>query len=466
MGSPISIYDVVRVLGLEPKPGAFVAPDSRQASFKCPVCQHKGYTMSINFQKDTFVCPKCWSKGGATNLYSLVRHGTPYQKGTPAGNDLLKELREEIESKLSTASVSRMYIPKLPTIKPASDAVLDRVYSALLSLPRLKLSEKHRENLRKRGLNDAFIDAAQFRSMPPGCERTKNLSKRAKELLAKLPVRLTEDQLALGAVIVEELKSRGISDYTGVPGFFKIGGTWCLYTVPGIMIPTKNEKGQIVSIQIRKDEGELRYMTLSNKALPDHVQDNISRIHVVGNFDFRDEARRNETPFVVLITEGPLKADVIAHLWRKNQNWGLPGHVLILAIQGVNNTACLDPVLTWLKEIHVTTIYNCLDMDRIANKNVRKGSCDLRKKLNAQGFTFPALSWDNEAAQELKTRLTKRFPSFAFPAGRNSQFVQLAKFCELLEKEGIAHSKKGEYWPDRSKGLDDWLKYRSSLTAG
>ena len=68
MGSPISIYDVVRVLGLEPKPGAFVAPDSRQASFKCPVCQHKGYTMSINFQKDTFVCPKCWSKGGATTI--------------------------------------------------------------------------------------------------------------------------------------------------------------------------------------------------------------------------------------------------------------------------------------------------------------------------------------------------------------------------------------------------------------
>lgn len=464
MGSPISIYDVVRVLGLEPKPGALVAPDSRQASFRCPLCQHKGYTMSINFQKDTFICPKCWSKGGATNLYSLVRHGTPYQKGTPAGNDLLTEIRKNIDSELSYSAVSRMYVPKLPSIKPASDEVLDRVYRSLLSLQRLMLSEKHRENLRHRGLSDAFIDAALFRTMPAECERTKNLSKRAKELLAKLPVRMTETQLALGAAIVEELKKQGITDFTGVPGFFKIGGTWCLYTMPGIMIPTKNEKGQIVSIQIRKDEGELRYMTLSNKALPDHVQEGISRAHIVSNFDFRDEVKRNEAPFIVMITEGPLKADVITHLWRKNQTWGLPNRILVVAIQGINNTACMEPTLDWLKQLGVKTIYNALDMDRVANKNVRAGSRALRQKLNEHGFSFPALSWDNEAAEELKKKLTTQFPSFTFPAGRNSQFAQLAKYCEMLENAGIVHSKKGEYWPDRSKGLDDWLKYRSSVS--
>lgn len=463
MGGPISIYDVVRVLGLEPRPGALVAPDSRQASFVCPMCerlqQRKGYSLSVNFQKDTFICPKCWNKGGATSLYSLVRFGEKYQKGTSRAKEIISAMRAEINGKLSYTAVTGNYIPHTPQADIAPDEKLDRVYRTLFSLPRLALSDKHRENLRKRGLSDAAIDFAGFRTMP--ATFSGKLSAGIKELIKTLPVPLSEQQVAVGGIIVWDLQDRGINDFTGVPGFFKLGGFWIMYTTPGIMIPTKNEKGQIVSVQVRRDSGDIRYMTLSNKSLPCHVQSGISRAHVVGNFDFHNVANLR-APFAVLLTEGPLKADVIAHLWnryREDSMRILPDNIIIVAIQGVKNTACLDPILAWLRSINVHTIYNALDMDRITNKNVRSGSIEVQRLLKEKGFAFPALCWGYETTK-MKRILLKQHALRAcipLPERTGNPYKSMAMLCEALENVGINHSMKGDYWPSCSKGLDDWL---------
>lgn len=465
MGSPISIYDVVRILGLEPRPGAVVEPGSRQASFKCPICMHRGYTLSINFQKDTFVCPKCWSKGGATQLYSLVRYGERYQPRTPRAAEIITAMRNEITGRLASTAISTNYVPHVQETDVAPDYKLDRVYRALLALPRFQLTEKHRENLRRRGLSDLFIAAAGFRSLNTEFEIPKKARQKIREFAQTLPAPISETQLALGGYIVHELKMQGVSEFNGVPGFFKHAGCWWLYVTPGIMIPTKNEKGQIVSIQIRKDKGDLRYMTLSNKSLPEHVQSGISRVHVVGTFDYHSPELVRRTPFAVLLTEGPLKADVIVHLWRKYRDETmrcLPDDIIVLAIQGINNTTYLGPALDWLKTLNVQTVYNCLDMDRITNKNVRSGSAALRRLLNEKGFKFPSLCWGWDTSKEMRIRLKKLAAQYNVPLPRNTgnPYTSFALLCEALEERGIVHSSKGNYWPDCSKGLDDWLHYQ------
>lgn len=462
MGSPISIYDVVRILGLDPRPGALVAPTSRQASFKCPMCQHRGYTLSINFQKDAFVCPKCKNKGGATNLYALVRFGEQYQRGTHRAAEIISSLRDEIDGKLAASAISHNYIPQeLPSdIAPAEK--LDRIYRALLSLPRLALSQCHRNNLRNRGLSDAFIDAAGFRTMPDNCEYTDKLSAKIKELASKLPYPVSYEQLALGGIIVKELNRLGLYDFKGVPGFYRLGKNWVLYTTPGIIIPTMDHQRHIVSLQIRKDKGELRYMTLSNKSLPEHVQTGISRAHVVGNFNFHEPAVLASTQFAVLLTEGPLKADVIVHLWKQYRDptmRSMPDNIIVVAIQGINITSCLTPVMAWLKSINVQTIYNCLDMDRITNPNVRSGSAVLRKLLNKNGFRVLCLCWGWDTAAEKRKHLKYLATINAVPLPQNTgnPYISFALLCAALEEKGICHSAKGNYWPDCSKGLDDWL---------
>ena len=452
MATRTAIIDVVRILNLEPKPGAMISENATSVNFKCPICGHKGYTLNVNFSKDAFKCPKCGTKGGAVALYSQVRFGEDYSPRTPRAKEITKalygELHGEPEEQKKGPKIARALSP---VIAPAADDKKDAVYRAIMTLPYFKLLPEHQANLLRRGLKEKHMN--RYRSIPDMSGTKVRFNDEIAEAAKKLPVQVLPEMLFLGLKTVRDLKSLGFEDFTGIPGFFKLGSRWCLYLTPGILIPTQNEKGQIVCFQVRKDSGKLRYMTLSNKSLPGTVQDGISRCHVIKNRTQIDMENCR-----VYLTEGPLKADVIAALTKDP--------VVILAIQGINNTSCLEPVLKWLKKEKVKVIYNCLDMDRITNKNVRSGSVALRNLIQSAGFSFPSMVWDYDSAlqkfEEFKELALSN--GVELPEKTGNLFVSLCNLCIALEAKKIDHSKK-HYWPDRSKGFDDWLLYCAKTSA-
>lgn len=446
------IIEVVRILNLEPKPGAMIAETASSVNFKCPICGHKGYTLNVNFAKDAFKCPKCGTKGGAVALYAQVRFGEDYIPRTPRAKEITTALYDELrgeKTKIKQKGI-RPAAPLPLIIPPASDEKKDAVNRAIMQLDMFKLLPEHQENLLKRGLRTRHL--VRYRSIPD-LKQNIRFKPETQETIKKLPVRVPTEMIALGLKTVHELNKLGFQDFTGIPGFFKLGERWCLFLTPGILIPTQNEKGQVVCFQVRKSTGKLRYMTLSNKSLPGTVQDGISRCHVTRN-------RASELPenCRIILTEGPLKADVIAALSEEP--------VIVLAIQGINNTSCLDPVLKWLKKNNVKTIYNCLDMDRLTNKNVRAGSVALRKLIRSYGFTFPSMVWDYDSALQKYEELRELafYNGVELPEKTGNLYVSLAKLCMALEEQKIEHSKE-HYWPDRSKGFDDWLLYCAKQAA-
>ncbi|MBQ1735988.1 MAG: hypothetical protein II038_14170 [Lachnospiraceae bacterium] len=441
----IPILEVVKLLNMEPRPGAVLSSLTTSANFRCPLCGHKGYTLNVNFSKDAFKCPKCGTKGGAVALYAAVRFGEPYTPRTSRAKEITTALYEELNGSEQEIQHKRIR-PAQPlplVIPPAPDSMKNAVYSAIMDLPYLKLSAKHQENLLKRGISLNRLQ--NYRTIPANWNGSVVTAPDFEEKLRGLPVRVPKEMALLGLRVIQDLQAAGFSDFKGIPGMFKIGSQWCFYMTPGMLIPTKNEKRQIVCFQIRKDYGSLRYMTLSNKLLPSSVQDGIARYHVTSNL------KKGQKEFKVLLTEGPLKADVIASLSRDP--------VVVIAIQGINVTSCLDPILEWLKSNDVKKIYCCLDMDRITNKNVRSGSVALRKLLMSRGFKFPAMCWDQDTAiakiEEMKMLALEH--DIPLPPKTGNAYTYLASLCISLEEHEIEHSKKHDYWPDRSKGYDDWL---------
>src|SRR5262249_46698768 len=113
---------------------------------------------------------------------------------------------------------------------------------------------------------------------------------------------------AFAVPIVEELAAK--FDLSHVPGFFKGDGRWHLRFVglQGFYIPIRDHKGRITALEIRRDteESKRRYLLLSS-AGPDFPLGASSGAppHFARPWQTRD---------AILITEGALKASVIAEL--------------------------------------------------------------------------------------------------------------------------------------------------------
>ena len=171
MGEKIHIYDVVQVLGLQPRPGMSVTPGMREGKFLCEICKRRSdkparYTLNVNFEKDVFVCWKCHSGGGAVPLYSLVKFNETYHGGTKRGYEILESLKKELGIDDGKKTLPRMQQQQfLPAAaEPASDDRRDRVYRAIMAMPELALSPEHREHLLKRGLRPEHM--GRYRTIP------------------------------------------------------------------------------------------------------------------------------------------------------------------------------------------------------------------------------------------------------------------------------------------------------------
>ena len=210
----------------------------------------------------------------------------------------------------------------------------------------LSLAPDHRENLLNRGLTDGDIIRLGYKSTP----------------------------IAGMSTIAKQLLSDGYY-LTGVPGFYRTNdGDWTfIHEQRGILIPVRNKNGLIQGLQIRRDNVEKR------------------KFRWVSSGDRKDGCRAEgwthlagEITPVIIITEGPMKADVI------NALTGMT----ILAVPGVNTLTHLKAALADLKADGLQEVKTAFDMDYTMNQHVQNGLENLFALLDANGFRYGTYLWD------------------------------------------------------------------------
>lgn len=100
---------------------------------------------------------------------------------------------------------------------------------------------------------------------------------------------------------------------------------------------------------------------------------------------FGDSVARLQKPRnMVLLTEGPMKADVIHYLTGQT----------VLAVAGVNSLTQLELILPQLHEQGVERIMTAFDMDFMENPHVQGGYRTLVSLLSDAGFRYGTYLWD------------------------------------------------------------------------
>ena len=460
-GLDIDIREVVSLLGLRIKPGDGI--NNRSFNVVCPVCgeQTSGrraeYKLNVSVDNQVWRCPKCGEGGGVIALYSYAVYGV-------TGKAVYKELKEALGK--NTAVRKFKDVPTEPSVMAADDVTLDTAYRALLSI--LTLSPMHKDNLLKRGLTEEAIEKGGYKSFPSFARFSEGKYAEAYdklglekgfEKLPKVAVFPREKKIACFA-LGNRVAKKGI-DLNAVPGFFKVyhDGTyqWCFMANEGFLIPTRNEKGQIVGLQTRTNRGDVRYITVSSKELPAGPDKGITRIHhPLTNTPLNEKSS-------VYITEGPLKSDVAACLMRRQGK-----NPYFIALQGVRNTNGLEDEVKAIKEAGIEVIYNAFDMDKITNVDVYNAGESIKELIEKNGLKFKYILWDEEGAKE---KLKEIYPKYTQLGGQEEALVskktvfgKLDAIYAFLDRDKSYRKRnttKGERaWNSDKKGIDDYLLWK------
>lgn len=328
------MWDVISLLGI-PMP-----PSGRSSYYvQCPCCDDnpRKKHLNINLKKEVFRCPRCGVSGGIFDLYSMY---------TGVSRD---KVRETLVDRLGVPE--NLHRPKKvirPQEKPecpiADVDTRHAVYSSFLS--KLSLSADHKENLRNRGLTEDDIPRLGYKTTPVVG-------------MSAIAAQLQEEGLSLG----------------GVPGFYRNeSGAWTfIHEKRGILIPVRNRHGKIQGLQIRRDNVTRRkFRWVSSAEQTDGCRAE-GWTHMAGPV----------RPMLVL-TEGPMKADVIHALT------GLT----VLAVPGVNALTQLEAALSDLRTEGLLEVKTAFDMDFCTNQHVQNGYNNLLQMIDGMGFRFGTYLWD------------------------------------------------------------------------
>ena len=340
----IHITDIIPLIGI-PDP-----PNGRPVyNISCPCCDDnpRKKHLNINLNKDVFCCPRCHFSGGVFDLYS---HYSGVDR-KHAREVLMEKLGlkdsgpsyEGSNQKQERRTITRPILQEIELPLTDIDA-RHETYAALLG--KLSLASDHRENLLSRGLTDEQIRTYGYKTMP-----VVGFSALAKQLQA--------EGYYLG----------------GVPGFYhtKEGAWTFVQERRGILIPARDQDGKIQGLQIRLDKikkGKFRWISSIGK------QDGCKAegwTHMIGN----------PKP-TVLLTEGPLKADVIHYITGQT----------VIAVPGVNSLKHLKETLEYLQSQGTTKVMTCFDMDYLKNPHVRDGYYNLANILAEVGIEYGTYLWD------------------------------------------------------------------------
>ena len=340
----IHISDIIPLIGI---PGP--ANGKTVYNISCPCCDDnpRKKHLNINLQKDVFCCPRCHFSGGVFDLYAyyagvdrqsvrkvlLERLGLKDSGSTYEGSNkkqgrrtVAQPLQQDIELPLTDLDARH------------------ETYSALLSM--LSLASDHRENLLSRGLTEEQIQKNGYKTMP-----------------------------VVGfAAIAKQLQADG-HYLAGVPGFYhNKDGSWALIREKrGILVPVRNPEGKIQGLQVRRDnikKGKFRWISSVGK------QDGCKAecwTHIAGE----------PTP-TVLLTEGPLKADIVHNLT----------DLTVIAVPGVNSLTHLKEMLEYVQAHGTTRIMTVFDMDYLKNPHVKDGYYNLAAMLAEVGIEYGTYLWD------------------------------------------------------------------------
>ena len=234
-----------------------------------------------------------------------------------------------------------------PKVQPTPRAKIEQRHDVYVSLLRehLVLSTSHRAELQRRGLSDFAIERNCYRSTP-----TPDYTER----------------------IARTLDWHGL---VGVPGFYRAGDCWRMVRcAAGFFVPYRDERGRIQAMQYRLDEpldGKTKYLWLSSRECSSGTP-----IHHA-NHQLLADAQE------VTVTEGALKADVIAYLTSQP----------VVAAAGVNCfgadfSSHLRTVASRLR-----TVIIAFDMDMLQNCAVRVALEALTTQLQRAGFNVRVRTW-------------------------------------------------------------------------
>ena len=340
----IHITDIIPLIGI-PDP-----PNGRPVyNISCPCCDDnpRKKHLNINLNKDVFCCPRCHFSGGVFDLYS---HYSGVDR-KHAREVLMEKLGlkdsgpsyEGSNQKQERRTITRPILQEIELPLTDIDA-RHETYAALLG--KLSLASDHRENLLSRGLTDEQIRTFGYKTMP-----------------------------VVGfSALAKQLQSEGYY-LGGVPGFYHTkDGAWTFVQERrGILIPARDQDGKIQGLQIRLDKikkGKFRWISSIGK------QDGCKAegwTHMIGN----------PKP-TVLLTEGPLKADVIHYITGQT----------VIAVPGVNSLKHLRETLEYLQSQGTTKVMTCFDMDYLKNPHVRDGYYNLANILAEVGIEYGTYLWD------------------------------------------------------------------------
>lgn len=318
-------------------------PASGRSSYyvQYPLCDDnpRHRHLNINLKKEVFRCPKCGVSGGMFDLYSLY---------TGIARDKVRQALIEKLDPQTNPNLQKVHVEKQPIIEecPVTDIeTRHKTYSALLA--KLTLANDHIENLKNRGLSINDIERLGYKTTP-----------------------------ILGmSTIAKQLVNDGY-ELAGVPGFFRCSDdSWTfIQEQRGILIPVRDIEGRIQGLQIRRDNAVKRkFRWVSSTERKDGCQSK-GWTHIAGPI----------RP-VMLLTEGPMKADIIHTL----------SDASVIAVPGVNSLTYLQSALEILREKGLKEIKTAFDMDFLINWHVQNGYNNLLELLNNMGFRFGTYIWDS-----------------------------------------------------------------------
>lgn len=346
---PFNIEDVSNLLRLKVR-----RPSGNGVYVDCPICGDRRGKMRLDYGNNFWRCNYCGESGGMLALYAKV-HGI-------SKSDAYGEICET----LGRSGSGPDYVPA-ERAKPASTvsqsplATIQQIHQTLsLLLNMLTLSDKHRQNLRERGLSDEQIDRLGYKSTPP-----------------PYLCRSYADRLLRQGCTVQ-----------GVPGFYlDDDGKWTVKfskRTAGMLAPCKGIDGLIRGAQIRLDvpikdkddppekEGT-KYLWLSSSNKKMGVSSG-APVHFVGD------------PFAgtVYVTEGIVKSDVSHCLMDRT----------FAAIAGANNTTQLDMLFALLAQNGTKLIIEAHDMDKYRNEHVAGGASKIYLMARSHGMSCRRLTWN------------------------------------------------------------------------
>jgi len=180
-------------------------------------------------------------------------------------------------------------------------------------------------------------------------------------------------------------------DLTGVPGFFRYGDHWRFAAGgPGFFVPVRDVQCRIQACQVRLDYGSTRYIWFSSATANQGGTSSGTPIHFARPW-------RAVSTGEAIITEGPLKADVIAERL----------DACVVAVAGVN--AFQDGFGRWLREQlpMLRTVLIGFDSDWHLKPQVENAMLRLMATVEGAGLEGGLLDWSGAKAKGLDDLLNE-----------------------------------------------------------